>query len=289
MKFFVLTKQKIIVAACCTVALVFAAVICSSSYNHVIETSAVERKMPIYSVQTSKKVVSITFDTAWSDDYTKSILDILQLKNIKSTFFVTGQWTEKYGETLKIVANAGHDVGNYSNTYTRLTELQDDTILKELNDCNEKIETLTGKRPVLCRTPYGDYNNNILKITTELDMYCLRWNIDSLDWKSSTPKDIVDTIQQNLKPGSIILMHNGAKNTVEALPAVIDKIKAQGYEIVPVSELLPKGNYYTDNEGKMNLSESSSSDESLIQDSKKESDGSAVINDSDIGYAQSSI
>ena len=82
-------------------------------------------------------------------------------------------------------------------------------------------------------------------------MYCVQWDVDSLDWKDPTPNQITLNITNKLKDGSIILMHHGATNTPEALPMVIEAIKAQGYEIVPIRQILLKGNYTTDVQGKM--------------------------------------
>lgn len=81
-------------------------------------------------------------------------------------------------------------------------------------------------------------------------MYCVQWDVDSLDWKDPTPEQIKQNIMKKIKNGSIILMHNGAKNTPEALPMVIEAIKSEGYEIVPISQILLKGEYYTDVDGK---------------------------------------
>ena len=105
--------------------------------------------------------------------------------------------------------------------------------------------------PTLFRAPYGDYNNDVVKSVNGCNMYCVQWDVDSLDWKDPTPEQITKNIVSKLKDGSIILMHNGAKNTPEALPMVIEGIKEKGYEIVPISKILLKGEYYTDVDGKM--------------------------------------
>lgn len=260
MKFFVFTKQKLIIAGCCALAAALAITVCCSSYNQVAEASTAERKIPIYCVEEEKKRVSISFDAAWGNEQTQTLLDILKEKNVKTTFFLVGEWVDKYPESVKAIHDAGHDVGNHSDTHAHLPQLSDDKILKELNDCNDKVEKITGKRPTLFRPPYGDYNNNLVEVTKSIDMYCVQWDIDSLDWKDPTPQQMIDRIKKKLQCGSIILMHNGAKNTPEALPLIIDMIKEEGYEIVPISELLPKGEYYTDHEGRMHLNEGASSD-----------------------------
>lgn len=255
MKFFVFTKQKLFVALGVLIACVLAVAICSSSYGQIVSTAAAERKIPIYCVEESQKRVSISFDAAWGNEQTDTLLKILDEKKVKSTFFLVGMWVDKYPESVKSIAKHGHDVGNHSDTHAHLPQLTDDGIKKELTDCNEKVKKLTGIAPTLFRPPYGDYNNNVVSVTNSIDMYCVQWDIDSLDWKDPTPEQMVERIKNNLKNGSIILMHNGAKNTPEALPKIIDAIKGEGYEIVPISQLLPKGEYYTDHEGRMHLKE----------------------------------
>lgn len=251
MKFFVLTKQKIILTGCCVLAAVLAASICCSSYQSVVQTAATPRNIPIYCVETDKKQVSISFDAAWGNEQTDTLLDILKEKNVKATFFLVGNWVDKYGDSVKRIAQEGHDIGNHSSTHAHLPQLSDDKIKEDITQCNSKIEKLIGCKPVLFRPPYGDYNNNLVNVTDSIKMYCVQWNIDSLDWKDPTPDEMISRIKGKLQNGSIVLMHNGAKNTPAALPQIIDMIKSEGYEIVPISKLLLQGDYYTDQEGKM--------------------------------------
>ena len=112
---------------------------------------------------------------------------------------------------------------------------------------------MTGKCPTLFRAPYGEYNDDLVKNLRSEGMYCVQWNIDSLDWKDPTPDEMVERIKSKLCPGSIILMHNGAANTPEALPRILEMIQSEGYTIVPISEIIPPGDYHTDHEGKMIL------------------------------------
>lgn len=264
MKFFVFTKQKLIAFACCVAVAALAFTVGSTSYNKVVAASTEEKKIPIYCVESEKKVVSLSFDAAWGNEQTEDLLNILKEKEVKTTFFLVGEWVDKYPESVKQIFDAGHDVENHSSTHAHLPQLSDDGIIKELEDCNNKIEDITKKRPTLFRPPYGDYNNKVVELTNSIDMYCVQWDIDSLDWKDPTPQQMVERITGKLTNGSIILMHNGATNTPEALPLVIDAIRAQGYEIVPISEIIPSGQYSTDHEGRMHLE---SKEESI--DSKK--------------------
>lgn len=259
MKFIVFTKQKLLIMFSAILVCVLGVGIFSSSYTKVVTASTTERKIPIYCVEKNEKKVSISFDAAWGNEQTNTLLDILKEKNVKATFFLVGSWVDKYPDSVKDIAKEGHDIGNHSDTHAHLPQLTDSDIKKELEDCNNKVKKLTGKSPTLFRPPYGDYNNNVVSVTNGINMYCVQWDIDSLDWKDPTPQQMVERIKNNLKNGSIILMHNGAKNTPEALPTIIDTIKSEGYELVPISELLLKGEYYTDHEGRMHSKEDESS------------------------------
>lgn len=251
MKFFIFTKQRLLILGCCIIATVLAVSICCSSYNKVVETSASTRIIPIYNVDTDKKVVSISFDAAWGNEQTPNLLATLEKYNVKTTFFLVGQWVQKYPESVKAIADAGHDIGNHSSTHCHMPAQNNEKILAEIQDCNKMVQDITGKAPTLFRPPYGDYNNPVVSAVNSLDMYCVQWNIDSLDWKDLTPDQMCARIKKGLCPGSIILLHNGAKYTPEALPQIIECIRDEGYEIVPISEILLKGDYTTDSTGKM--------------------------------------
>ena len=253
MKFFVFTKQRLFIIAGALILCFVGIGIFSRSYSEIVSVSAVQRKIPIYSVDTAERKVSISFDAAWGNEQTETLLNILDRKKVKATFFLVGMWVDKYPESVKEIARRGHDVGNHSDTHPHLPQLTDDKIEEELEQCNVKIENLIKKRPVLFRPPYGDYNNNVVTVTNDISMYCIQWDIDSLDWKNPTAEQMVERIKNNLRNGSIILMHNGAQNTPQALPMIIDAIQSEGYAIVPISELLPKGDYYTDHEGRMHI------------------------------------
>ena len=120
---------------------------------------------------------------------------------------------------------------------------------EQINECNNKIKKITGVSPILFRPPYGDYNNSLVEAVKSSNMYCIQWDVDSLDWKNPAPKDMIARVTSKVKPGSIVLFHNGAKNTPEALPKIIETLQSQGYQIVPVSQLIYKDGYKIDNAG----------------------------------------
>ena len=218
MRLLVLDKKGIAIALSCILTAIIAVGIITSTGLKAVSTVTEQKELPIYSVETDKKQVSISFDAAWGDEQTHTLLDILKEHNVKSTFFLVGDWVDKYPDDVKDIYDAGHDIGNHSDTHPHMTEMSTEEQKNQIKACNEKIKEITGKEPKLFRAPYGDYNNTVVQSVKSLDMYCVQWDIDSLDWKDPSPSEMVDRIVPNLQNGSIILMHNGAKNTPDALP-----------------------------------------------------------------------
>jgi len=209
-----------------------------------------KKELPIYSVETEEKKLAISFDAAWGDDYTLEILDILDKYNVKSTFFLVGFWVDKYPEHVKEIYNRGHDVGNHSTNHPYMTKLSDDEIEKELNITGDKIEKLIKEKPILFRPPFGDYNDRVINVCKDNGYYVIQWDVDSLDWKEMGVQPVVDRVTRNVRNGSIVLFHNNAKYVLEYLPIIIERLQREGYEIVPISQLIYKENFYMDNTGR---------------------------------------
>lgn len=210
------------------------------------------RELPIYSVETEEKKVALTFDAAWGNDQTGKILDILKAHDIHATFFMTGGWVEKYPEDVKRIQAAGHDLGNHSENHKNMSELSEEEQKSEIMKVHEKVKELTGIEMRLFRPPYGDYDDSVIQSIQECGYYPIEWSVDSLDWKDYGVDSIVDTVldHEELKNGAIILCHNGAKYTVEALERLIKGLEDKGYQIVPVSELIYTDEYHMDVTGR---------------------------------------
>ncbi|HHV39551.1 MAG TPA: polysaccharide deacetylase family protein [Tepidimicrobium sp.] len=216
----------------------------------IVKVFSPKRELPIYSVDTDEKKIAISFDAAWGDEFTRDILDILDKYDIKSSFFLVGFWVDKYPEHVKEIHARGHDVGNHSTNHPYMSKLGEDEILRELGEIEDKIEKLTGEKPILFRPPFGDYNDRLISICRENGYYVIQWDVDSLDWKELGVQPVVDRVTRNVSAGSIVLFHNNAKYVSEYLPIVIERLQEEGYEIVPVSELIYKNNFYMDNTGR---------------------------------------
>jgi polysaccharide deacetylase family sporulation protein PdaB len=195
-----------------------------------------------------KSVLIMTF--AWGNEDTQTLIDILNRYHVHATFFVVAQWVDKYPESVKALSDAGNEVMNHSTTHPHMSTLSRDSMLKEIATCDDKIEKVTGKRPTLFRAPFGDYNNAVVETVSESNHYCIQWDVDSLDWKGISASQISQRVLSGVKPGSIILFHNAALHTPEALPGIIESLQKQGYKLVPVSQLIYKDNYTIDVAGK---------------------------------------
>lgn len=217
-----------------------------------ITTSTNGKKLPIYRVNTDKPMVALSFDAAWGNEDTQKILDILKKYKINVTFFMTGGWVESYPDDVKAIKAAGHDLGNHSEHHKHMPQLSNSSICDELNSVTEKVEKLTNTKMCLFRPPYGDYNNALIEQAKNCGYYTIQWDVDSLDWKNYGVEPIVNTVlnHKSLRNGSIILMHNGAKYTAQALPKVIEGLQEKGFQIVPISKLIYKDNYHMEPDGK---------------------------------------
>lgn len=211
-----------------------------------VSNSVGGRELPIYCVETDKPQVAISFDAAWGNEDTKILLDILRKNNVQATFFMTGGWVESYPEDVRAILADGHDLGNHSEHHKNMSQISSEECLEEVNSVHEKVRELTGYEMFLFRPPYGDYDNKVMKSVESCGYYGIQWSIDSLDWKDYGAKDIVKRVVESdkLKNGAIVLMHNGAKYTPEALADVIKGIRDKGYEIVPISELIYRDHYH---------------------------------------------
>ncbi len=228
------------------VALIFWAV----SSPAIVGVSASKRSLPVYSVERSDKLLAISFDAAWGNEDTQTLIDILNRYGVRATFFVVGDWAEKYPESVKALAEAGNEVMNHSSSHAHFSSLSSEQIREDLSACNEKISALTGVTPSLFRCPYGEYDDHVIQTVEAMGMTAVQWDVDSLDWKGITSEEISRRVLQNVGPGSIVLFHNAAIHTPEALPGIIEALQAEGYTIVPISELLLQGDTRIDNTGR---------------------------------------
>ncbi len=205
-----------------------------------ITTASDGHDTPIRSVQTSRMEISLTFDISGGNADISQILDVLEKHQIHASFFVTGEWADRYPEDIKKIAAAGHDLGNHTENHKNMRQLSDEEQRDEIMSLHTKIKQLTGTDMKFFRPPYGDYNRQVMASARECGYKTVLWNCDSLDWKDYGADAIVETLRSHpsLDKGSIILMHNHTRYTAAALDSVLTTLKEMGYRVIPLSEFI---------------------------------------------------
>lgn len=144
----------------------------------VVGVSAAKRELPVYCVQQDEKIVALSFDAAWGNEDTQTLIDILDQYGVNTTFFVVGDWVDKYPESVQALAEAGNEVMNHSSSHAHFSALSTNEIIADISACNDKIEAVTGARPTLFRCPYGEYDDHVIKAVNSLGMTAVQWDVE---------------------------------------------------------------------------------------------------------------
>ncbi|MEK8132742.1 polysaccharide deacetylase family sporulation protein PdaB [Paenibacillus filicis] len=238
--FYVMNGKKLKQALIICVAVVFAAGIVYSERGNVTVFSHNE-PAAVYNVSTEKKVIALTFDISWGDTRTEPILKVLEDKGVKNaTFFLSSPWSETHPDLVKRIAKSGWEIGSHGHKHVNYSSLNDDEIRTQIKTAHTILTDTTGTAPNLLRLPNGDFDKRVLRIASELNYSVIQWDTDSLDWKNPGVESIVNRVVSKAHPGDIVLLHasDSCKQTHEALPIIIDKLRSQGYEFVSVSQLM---------------------------------------------------
>ncbi len=194
---------------------------------------------------TSKvKKIALTFDDGPDEYFTPAILDVLKEHNVKATFFVIGLRAKAHPALVSRMIKEGHIVGNHSYNHANLPRLSVSKFESEIESTQQILRGIIGYTPKLIRPPYGAISEQQVKWAAEHHFLIVNWSVDSLDWKQLSAETVYQNIMMQTRPGSIILQHSGGgegqdlSGTVKALPNVIRKLKASGYNFVTVPDLL---------------------------------------------------
>lgn len=198
------------------------------------------------------RCVALTFDDGPGAD-TGRLLGMLRAANAIATWFPLGAVTLDSPERLRAIAGAGMEIGNHSWSHPQLTILSDRGIDSQIRRTAREVETVTGKKPYLVRPPYGAISRRVTRDLGRLAAPCILWDVDPLDWKYLNSDYVYRSVMRQVRPGSIVLMHDIHPTTVAAVPRILKALAARGYTFVTVSELfagkLQPGHVYTDNHG----------------------------------------
>ena len=173
----VLTRHRAL-AGPLALALAVVAIFWAVNSPNIVGAAASARQLPIYSVKRDNKAVSLTFDAAWGNEDTEELISILQRYGVRATFFLVGQWADKYPESVRALSDAGMEIGNHSNEHPHMAQLSEKQIRDEIEACNEKISAVTGVSPTLFRCPYGEYNDLVIDTVNGMGMRPIQWNVE---------------------------------------------------------------------------------------------------------------
>ena len=239
-----LLRTTIIVLAALAGAGIIIAAIMSS-----FKVSAAQQKLPIYSVQRGDNKIALTFDCAWGNSNTDLLLSLLDEAEAKATFFVTGEFCDKYPEDVRKMYQAGHEIANHSDAHPHVKGMNILDLTADTEECTRKIKMITGEKPALYRAPYGEYDDNVVSTIEGLGMKMIQWSVDSIDWQDPDPDTIISRITEGTQSGSILLFHNDLENTAQALPQLLTALKQKGFVFSRVSDMVYYDSYHIDGNG----------------------------------------
>lgn len=204
----------------------------TAAYNVFAKTSLGNALPQIF---TYENVVAITFDDGPRRSTTTKLLDGLKERNIKATFFLMGKSIEGNEDIIKRMYDEGHLIGNHTFNHVELTRLTDAKAFEEIEKTNNAISSITGYSPEYIRPPFGKISN---KVEEKIDMQCVMWSIDPVDWNTSNCNKVVNHVVNNAKNGDIILMHDIYDSSVTAALEIIDRLQEKGYVFVTVDQMM---------------------------------------------------
>ena len=187
------------------------------------------------------RMVALTFDDTPNPFYTEELLRILREHGVKATFFCLGNKSQLYPDLLIEVLRDGHDIGNHTYSHPKLDGLPRDDWEEEILYTSRIIKRVLGYECRLFRPPHGRMTDEITDFVYAHGMTTCWWTVNTGDYLEPSVDSVIKKVVNNVGPGGIVLMHDGTDVTLEALPVIIDKLSADGYEFVTMSEMIVGG------------------------------------------------
>lgn len=191
----------------------------------------------VYKGNPQKPMVSFIINVAWGNEYLSGMLATLKEHNVSASFFLEGRWAKNNPDLAKMIAEAGHEIGNHSFSHPNMKQLSPPKINEEIKKTNEVIEAVTGKRASWFAPPSGSYKDEVVKIAAAHDLGTVMWSVDTIDWQKPTPAILLNRVMGKVHNGALILMHP-TKSTADSLNQLIIQLKEKDLQIGTVSEML---------------------------------------------------
>ncbi|WP_158845838.1 polysaccharide deacetylase family protein, partial [Streptomyces sp. NRRL WC-3742] len=187
---------------------------------------------PVYELDAAQRVVALTIDDGPDPRYTPTVLALLQQYGIRATFFLIGENATEHPALVREIADRGHHIANHTWTHPDLRHLSEAKVREELERTSDLLHRTTGRLPTWFRAPGGDWSPVSLKVAADLGMRNMGWSVDPRDWARPGTSAITDRILKDVRPGAIVLNHDGGgdrSQTVAALKTYLPTLIDSGY------------------------------------------------------------
>ncbi|WP_079123222.1 polysaccharide deacetylase family protein [Streptomyces abyssalis] len=192
-----------------------------------------------HTLDTRRREIALTFDDGPDPVYTPQVLEVLRRCRVQATFCVIGSDAAAHTWLLNAIADAGHEIANHSWSHPLLTRMRSHEIHEQFARTCDVVEGAVGKAPALARAPFGEWNKRALGISASLGMSPLGWSVDTCDWEEPGAREITSTVLETVRPGSVLLAHDGGgdrSQTVAALRDFLPRLIDSGYTPVLPSD-----------------------------------------------------
>ncbi len=188
------------------------------------------------------KVVALTFDDGPWPVYTEAVLKELEKEHVRATFFMIGRQVYRYPDLVKRIRDEGHTLGNHTQGHLYSSKSTPAVVRAQIANGQTAIQVVAGVRPKWFRPPGGIMTPAVGRETSNYGLKVAMWTVDPQDWRKPPPATIVQRVITSVKPGAVVLLHDGGgdrANTIQALGPIIRELKKQGYTFVTLEELAP--------------------------------------------------
>lgn len=192
---------------------------------------------PIYRGHPNKSIAALMINVAWHEERLPAMLDILRKNRVRATFFVLGSWAHKHTASVKHIDEMGHEIGNHAYTHRNMSSLSAYAQRQEIVRTAQLLATLGVHPSPWFAPPSGDYNEETVRVAWAYGLYTVLWSVDTIDWREPKPDVLVQRVMAHIHAGALVLMHPTAAAT-QALPTLIDRIRARGLQLGTVSDVL---------------------------------------------------
>jgi peptidoglycan/xylan/chitin deacetylase (PgdA/CDA1 family) len=191
-----------------------------------------------------KKLLALTYDDGPNDPHTGHLLEVLTRENVRATFFMIGRYAAAHAHIARLVASAGHEIGNHTASHPNLIFRTALATQQQLESCERSLTDAVGPHSRYFRPPFGGRRPSTLRAVQRLGLTTVMWSVSGRDWKLGT-RGIEQHVAEHIRGGDIILLHDGSDRafgadrsaTVAATAALIPKLRDEGYRFVSVGEM----------------------------------------------------